>query len=272
VFVSIGVVIGALVVFGKNLADLILKWKDVLSVLNSKKLTTESTITKSNKNGENHSIIRGDRFEALAKSENNGNIQRFRLRNVGRELAYREVLQLWEKDQEFLDFYISIFKKCEFNSYIWEAPPISTDAANQPFEFVLLNTPIASKRPDRETYEEYYDLNTPNHGVVSFPNLGRDAVLVVPSPFRKDANYSGLAEFFREAPIDQQRALWMVTAHQLQLQLSEKPTWVSVAGGGIAWLHIRLDSIPKYYRYMPYTNWKAPNKTINYAPSAPDAL
>ena len=259
VYLSIGAVIGALVVFGKNLADLILKWKDVLSVLNSKKKNAESSVSKSIEDGENQSVIRGERFEALAKSENNGNIQKFRLRKEGRELEYREVLILWEKDQEFLDFYISIFKKCEFNSYIWETPPISTDTVDQPFEFALLNTPIASKTPDRETYEEYYDLDTPNHGVVSFPNLGHDAVLVVPSPFRKDANYSGFAEFFREAPIDQQRSLWMVTAHQVKLQLSEKPTWVSVAGGGIAWLHIRLDSRPKYYRYMPYTTWKTPN-------------
>ncbi len=226
----------------------------------TKKETTESSITTSKEDREKQSIIRDKQFETVVISENNGNIQKFRLRKGGRELEYRDVLQLWEKDVEFLDFYILIFRKCGFNSYIWETPPVSTDTANQSFEFVLLNTPIASKSPDPETYKEYFDLKNPNHGVVSFPNLGHDAILVVPSPYKPDANYSGLTKFFQEAPIDQQRALWTVTAHQMKLLLSEKPKWLSVAGGGIAWLHIRLDSSPKYYRYMPYTTWKAPNK------------
>jgi len=30
------------------------------------------------------------------------------------------------------------------------------------------------------------------------------------------------------------------------------PTWLSTAGGGVAWLHVRLDTRPKYYRYNPY--------------------
>ena len=30
------------------------------------------------------------------------------------------------------------------------------------------------------------------------------------------------------------------------------PIWLNTAGGGVAWLHIRLDHRPKYYRYLPY--------------------
>ena len=33
------------------------------------------------------------------------------------------------------------------------------------------------------------------------------------------------------------------------------PTWVSTAGGGVAWLHVRLDSAPKYYTHRPYTRF-----------------
>ncbi len=199
-------------------------------------------------------IVRANGFDALAKSENNRNLLKYRLRKAGMELDYRKVLDLWERDQDFVDFYLSIFKKCGFDSYIWETPPVSTNLIDRPFEFVLLNTPRASQKPHLETYSQYFDISTTNNGIVTFPNLGHDAILIVPSPYRKDANYSGLAEFFREAPIDQQRTLWKVSARQVKIQLSENPTWVSVAGGGISWLHIRLDSIPKYYRYMPYIN------------------
>ena len=77
-------------------------------------------------------------------------------------------------------------------------PPISINTINQSFEFVLHNSPRASSIPDPETFKSYFDINSTQHGIVAFKNLGGDALLVVPSPYRRDANYSGLAEFFRK--------------------------------------------------------------------------
>ncbi len=34
--------------------------------------------------------------------------------------------------------------------------------------------------------------------------------------------------------------------------IGHTPLWLSTAGGGVAWLHVRLDSRPKYYGYSPY--------------------
>jgi hypothetical protein len=31
-----------------------------------------------------------------------------------------------------------------------------------------------------------------------------------------------------------------------------QPIWLSTAGMGVAWLHIRLDERPKYYSHKPY--------------------
>jgi hypothetical protein len=31
-----------------------------------------------------------------------------------------------------------------------------------------------------------------------------------------------------------------------------KPVWLSTAGAGVSWLHVRLDDRPKYYGYRPY--------------------
>jgi hypothetical protein len=28
--------------------------------------------------------------------------------------------------------------------------------------------------------------------------------------------------------------------------------WVSTSGLGVSWLHLRIDSAPKYYNYVPY--------------------
>jgi len=204
------------------------------------------------KKGIEYSIRKLD-LEAVSTSENDGDIQKFRIKKSGNELMYRQVLDLWQKDQEFARFYSSIFNQCGFGSYTWETPPVSTATLDQPFEFVFLNSPKSLSKPDIDTFSEFFIHSARNHGIVSFPNLGHDAMLVVPSPLRDGANYSGLAEFFSEAPLDQQIALWNVVAHEINIRLSENNIWVSVAGGGVSWLHIRLDSRPKYYRYMPYT-------------------
>ena len=121
------------------------------------------------------------------------------------------------------------------------------------FEFVIHNIPKSSSLPDHNTFAEYFNTETAPEGIVTFDNLGGDALLVVPSPYRESANYSGLAEFFSEAPISQQRELWRELGRHIKLRLSDQPMWLSVAAGGITWLHLRLDSSPKYYRFQPYT-------------------
>lgn len=193
------------------------------------------------------------RFEALVKSEDAGRVLKYGVRENDRRLRYSDVLDLWEQDSAFVDFYLSIFKNCGFHTYAWETPALSTALQHRDFEFVIVNARYASGRPDRDTFASYFDRENAREGIVAFDNLGRDALLVVPSPLREDADYSGLAQFFSEAPLAQQRALWHEVGVQAKARLSDRPLWLSVAGGGVYWLHIRLDSAPKYYRYRPYT-------------------
>jgi len=88
--------------------------------------------------------------------------------------------------------------------------------------------------------------------VVVFPNLGGDAVLIAPCPRGHVDAYPHLAAFLRQGEKDQIRKLWQVAAETLLDRLSDTPVWLSTAGIGVAWLHLRLDTRPKYYRYRPY--------------------
>ena len=194
-----------------------------------------------------------DTYSMRFLASDNGNIKKYYLCRNGADLAYREVLSLWEQDQEFLDFYLSIFRQSGFESYVWETPPVTTDSLIRKFEFVLINNPTAACAPDHDTFMEYFDSQGQHNGVVVFPNLGGDAMLVVPSPSSDSINYSGLSKFYSEAPVDQQRSLWQVVAGEIRSKVSAEKIWVSVAGGGISWLHIRIDTVPKYYRYSSYT-------------------
>lgn len=38
----------------------------------------------------------------------------------------------------------------------------------------------------------------------------------------------------------------------MHARLGAKPVWLSTAGAGVPWLHVRLDDHPKYYGYALY--------------------
>ena len=50
----------------------------------------------------------------------------------------------------------------------------------------------------------------------------------------------------------QQHALWQSVGEAMARRVGAKPVWLSTAGAGVSWLHVRLDDRPKYYGYVPY--------------------
>jgi len=79
-----------------------------------------------------------------------------------------------------------------------------------------------------------------------------DLVLVVPCPIGPPAAYAHLASFLRQAPVEQMHTLWEMVGEAVESRLGAAPVWVSTAGMGVSWLHVRLDDRPKYYGYRPY--------------------
>jgi hypothetical protein len=61
-----------------------------------------------------------------------------------------------------------------------------------------------------------------------------------------------IGDFVRQAPPEQIDALWRVVGEKMHSRLNDRPVWLSTAGGGVAWLHVRLDDHPKYYHYREY--------------------
>jgi hypothetical protein len=77
-------------------------------------------------------------------------------------------------------------------------------------------------------------------------------VLVTPCP-ADDRDFSHLAQFTRAASSAQQDAYWHAVGDAVGARMGTRPMWLSTAGHGVAWLHVRLDSSPKYYRHREYT-------------------
>ena len=182
-----------------------------------------------------------------------GNVHRYTPLRDGTPVPYRRTLRLWREDAAFQSFFISLLLKSPFSSYRLETPPITTSTADREFEFVLLDDPALDRAPDPQAFAEQFRSALPKQQVVSFPNLGGDAQLVVPCPAAAShAAYVHLASFVRQSPEAQVHELWRVVAATMQARLGDKPTWLSTAGIGVAWLHVRLDSRPKYYGFRPY--------------------
>ena len=166
-------------------------------------------------------------------------------------ISYAEVLGRWQHDNEFRSFFISLMADSPFSAFRWETPPITTATANRPFEFVLLDSPGLARSPDTKAFAEHFR-DAPFEGVVEFPNLGKDALMVVPCANGPLSAYGHLGAFVRQAPEVQRHALWKLVGAAMQRRLGTKPVWLSTAGAGVSWLHVRLDDRPKYYGFAGY--------------------
>jgi hypothetical protein len=169
-----------------------------------------------------------------------------------RPVTFSEVLRRWQDDPVFRSFFIALLAGAPFSAFRWETPPITTHSADRPFEFALLDSPELASQPDPEAFAEHFGDVAGSNDVVSFPNLNNDAILIVPRPVVALSAYTHIGAFVRKAPNAQKHALWKMVGELMQRRLESAPVWLSTAGAGVPWLHVRLDKRPKYYGYAPY--------------------
>jgi hypothetical protein len=167
-------------------------------------------------------------------------------------LTFAEVVQGWRKDAAFRGWWHALMRSVPFPAFRWETPGVSAATFSRDFEFVALDAPDLAQHPDRDAFAEHFAKSKGVAGVVTFPNLRGDALLVVPCPVG-EAPFGHLAEFLREAPQPQTHALWRAVGQAMAKRVKAKtPVWLSTAGAGVSWLHVRLDDRPKYYGHEPY--------------------
>jgi uncharacterized protein DUF6940 len=191
-----------------------------------------------------------------SKPLENGRVAHFNIQRNGSPAKFSAVLSAWQHDPAFRSWFIQLLAASPFRAFRWETPPITASSADRPFEFVLLDAPYLAVEPDPNAFRKHFGNRPSTDAVVSFPNLGGDAVLVVPCPSGPTSAYGHLAAFLREAPEAQKHALWSLVGAETEQALGGSPLWLSTAGAGVAWLHVRLDERPKYYGFAPYRDTK----------------
>ncbi len=158
----------------------------------------------------------------------------------------------------------AVGNNCPFKAAMWEAIPLSRARfRDTPFAFILAESrSLETMEPDSHAFDEH----KPTDGalVSTFYNLGNDALLISPVKLRQedsDADYTHIKVFMsRNGKTEklQARQVWKQLGEELQRLLdnpftsNDQPLWVSTSGLGIGWLHLRIDSRPKYYTFHPF--------------------
>jgi len=179
-------------------------------------------------------------------------ITKYKISENGKIISYRTWIKHLITSEDFVDFFVEILKTNDHVGFFWEVKPVDKTKINEDFEFVLVKSnALPNIKADELTFKKYFDTG---QKVVSFPNLGGDAQLVVPTPISSPDHYAHLAVFVRNAPQDQIQKFWKTIAIEFESLIDEKTVWLSTAGLGVSWLHVRIDSRPKYYRFQEYKN------------------
>ena len=179
------------------------------------------------------------------------------LQENGAPATFDRLSNAWRSDASFRLQWVSLLRAIPFEAYAWENPPLTIATKSRAHECVFIDNPAllrmtADPQPFRDELKG-------KRGAISFPNLGRDALLVVPCPNGARVDYAHLAAFMRTASDGEAADFWQEVGNAMHGAIGSAPRWLSTAGLGVSWLHVRFDSRPKYYRHRPYCVDKEPS-------------
>jgi hypothetical protein len=154
-------------------------------------------------------------------------------------MLWKEVLANWENGIT-LQYPKKVKGKFQWNTSVLK------NNGNVEFKQVFRTNDKLPSTQNKKDFQEQIN-KSHNKYVVSFPNLSKDTMLVVPIPIR-GKNYATLRDFIDNAPEIQQQEFWKKVAEIATKFMDEKEkVWISVHGLGVGYTHVRISTSPKYY-------------------------
>jgi hypothetical protein len=183
----------------------------------------------------------------------NENAIRFFLKKEAAYLSFEEVFDLWSNSVDFINFYVNALIDLNYQAFYWEHPALNKQFLKKKYECILHRSqPLEFLRSNEKAFEHY--LYSKKH-VEDFLNLGKNARLIIPTKQTNQEIYNHFGKFIRFAKKEQQLELFKRIGTLIIEELEEKELiWLNTAGLGVIWLHIRLDTRPKYYKTQKYKN------------------
>lgn len=191
--------------------------------------------------------------------EKPNSIWKYRLKDDDESVSFQQVIRWWQFDSLFNQWFTERILDHPSAAIRWETPPLTHKIFERQFEFVVVDTPSLDRAANPTAFSRQFG-SAEQGRVIAFPNLGKNAIMVVPTPSGRPSEYCHLLSFLRNSSREQTNQLWQVVGQQMEKRVGEKPVWLSTAGGGVPWLHVRLDDRPKYYSYRLYREEKVANE------------
>lgn len=185
---------------------------------------------------------------------------RAQLLDDARPARFDDVLAAWHDDEAFCARWCDMLAALPMQACFWELPPLTPASSLDAFECVMRPAPgLAAAQPQAQPFAAHFQRHAdPAQAAAVFAGLGRDALMIAPCPRAPHAAYTHLLAFVRAAPRWQAVAIWPILARTVAslraAGIRREPLWISTSGSGVHWLHLRLDSRPKYYQHAPYTD------------------
>ena len=157
------------------------------------------------------------------------------------QMTWREVVEGWSSDASCRLALRTRLLDVGEEAVLWETTR-SIDGTEGYDEWIGSKPGLARRAPNARAFADHLRETS-----TSFPNLGGRSMLVSPP---RTGPYGHLLAFARTAPDPLWHDLWQRVAEEVLLWWSQErgSLWVSTHGGGVPWLHIRLDPRPKYYQ------------------------
>lgn len=174
-------------------------------------------------------------------------------RRSGGTASFAEVIAGWQDDIACRAAFLDVLSQTRFAAFFWEMPPIARGQTEFAYECVVIQSAaLAHLAPDPQAFAA--ELARTSETVAVFRNLGGDALLVTPRLMGDPEAYAHLGAFLRRGPEQQKHEFLQALgrAAECESRASTRPIWISTAGLGVAWMHARLDSRPKYYQHAAY--------------------
>ncbi|CAG8693855.1 3567_t:CDS:2, partial [Ambispora gerdemannii] len=113
----------------------------------------------------------------------------------------------------------------KFPAYFWECPPVSRQTINKPFEFVITKSEdLNNISQDYTNFVDYLAKGFNKNIAHSFPNKNKDAILIIPGlkvgSNKLQLDYKNISQFTKNAPQEQQQALWQEVANKLAEEIN----------------------------------------------------
>lgn len=153
-------------------------------------------------------------------------------------MKWFKVLDNWEKG-----LYLKNYK----SPFMWMTNALTKENNNYKDIFLECKS-LENIKQDHKPFDDYLNtLKCTEGDVISFLNISKDTLLIVPIP-RKGKNFSSYFYFFKNSSKRQKINVFKKVSEMAKLMLEDnEKIYISIHGLGVHYLHIRISPNPKYY-------------------------